>query len=68
MQCSVAKVDYKITFFKGRKKVPMAAKPEGGGVKGLSGLATKKRTFFVASLRCSLNKKYLYIFVLRYDS
>ena len=28
----------------------MATKPRGGGAKGLSGRATKKRTFFAASL------------------
>ena len=34
-------------FFYARKKVPMAPKPRrGGGAKGLSGRATKKRTFF----------------------
>ena len=29
----------------------MATKPRGGGAKGLSGRATKKGTFFAASLR-----------------
>ena len=38
-------------FFNVRKNVHMATKPGGGGLKGLSGRATKKRTFFVASLR-----------------
>ena len=39
------------SFFNVWKKVPMATKPrEGGGDKGLSGKATKKRTFFAASL------------------
>ena len=37
-------------FFIVRKKVPIATKPRGGGAKGLIGRATKKRTFFVASL------------------
>ena len=38
------------TFFNVRKKGPTATKPRGGA-KGLSGRATKKRTFFAASLR-----------------
>ena len=38
-----------------RKKVPMATKPRGGGLKGLSGRATKIRTF----LRLPLYKKVL---------
>ena len=33
-----------------RKKIPMATKPRGGGGEGLSGRATKKITFFAASL------------------
>ena len=38
-------------IFYARKNVPMATKPRrGGGAKGLSGGATKKRTFFAASL------------------
>ena len=41
----------KKTFVNVRKKVPMATKPgPGGGAIGLSGRATKKITFFVASL------------------
>ena len=40
----------KITFFKVRKKVPLATKRRGGGAKGLSGRTTKKITFFAASL------------------
>ena len=37
----------KRTFFNVRKKVPMAAKPGGGGgAKVLSGRATKKQNFF----------------------
>ena len=39
----------KIILFNVRKKVPMANKPRGGG-KGLNGRATKKKTFFAASL------------------
>ena len=37
-------------YFKTKKRVPMATKPRGGGAKCLSGRATKKRTFFAASL------------------
>ena len=40
-------------FFNVREIVPMATKPKGGGellVKGLSGRATKKITFFFTSL------------------
>ena len=42
----------KDNFFNVRKKVPMGTKPmgAGGGTKGLSGRATKKRTFFAASI------------------
>ena len=37
-------------FFNVRKKVFIVTKPRGGGAKGLSGRATKKRTFFAAFL------------------
>ena len=39
----------KKNFFDVRKKVPKATKPRRGA-KGLSGRATKKRSFFAASL------------------
>ena len=40
----------KITFFNIRKKVPMATKPGGGGLKALVAGPLRKELFFAASL------------------
>ena len=44
----------------------MATKPKGGGDKGLSGRATKKRTYFAASLTVTAKKNVFCRFLCRH--